>query len=184
MKKVSPIEKAARIAVEAHANQKRKDDDSPYVVHPFMVALKLLRAGFSDEVVASSLVHDVLEDTKISEKDLEMELGEDILNIVKTLSEDKSLPWKERKKKYIESVRNGSEEAKAVSISDKIHNAEGVLAAYELEGPKMWKYFSQGKDLKVWFEKECLKMFKEVWENPLIDEYESLVIKMEKLEDN
>ncbi|MDP3958184.1 MAG: HD domain-containing protein [bacterium] len=182
MKKVSLIETAARIAIEAHASQKRKDDDSPYIAHPFMVAMKLLKNGFPDEVVAAALVHDVLEDTKTTEEDLKKDLGERILNIVKTLSEDKSLPWEERKKKYIESVRNGSKEAKAVSISDKIHNAEGVLAAYELEGPKMWRHFSRGKDSKLWFEEECLKMFKETFPHKMVDEYGALVAKLRQLD--
>ena len=149
------IEKATMVALNAHSGQKRKDDNSPYIAHPFMVAIKLAQNGFSEEIIAAALVHDVLEDTNVSENDLRKELGETILNVVKTLSEDKSLPWEERKKKYIESVRNGSEGAKAVSISDKIHNAEGVLAAYELEGPKIWKYFNRGRDSKIWFEKEC-----------------------------
>jgi len=182
MKKISLIEKAARIALEAHSGQKRKDDGSPYFIHPFMVALKLVKNGFSDETVAAALVHDVLEDTKVSEETLQKELGNSVLNIIKVVTEDKSLPWEERKKRYVESVRNGSDNAKAVSISDKIHNTEGILSSYEFEGPKIWKYYSRDKNSKVWFEKECLKMFKETWHHPLIDEYEALVIKMERLE--
>nr|HPM28652.1 HD domain-containing protein [Candidatus Portnoybacteria bacterium] len=64
---LSLIEKAIRIIVTAHANQKRKNDGSPYVVHPLMVAIKLMKYNFSDEVIAAALVHDVLEDTDITE---------------------------------------------------------------------------------------------------------------------
>src|SRR3989344_1007289 len=97
MKKISLIEKAARIALEAHSRQKRKDDGSPYIIHPFMVALKLVKNGFSDETVAAALVHDVLEDTKVSEETLQKELGNSVLNIIKVVTEDKSLPWEEIK---------------------------------------------------------------------------------------
>ena len=67
------IEKAARVAIVAHKDQKRKDDGFPYIVHPFMVANKLAQHNFSDEVIAAGLVHDVLEDSSTSQQELEKE---------------------------------------------------------------------------------------------------------------
>lgn len=64
------IEKAVRISVEAHQNQTRKGDDLPFIIHPFMVALKLAKYNFSDTVVAAALAHNVLEDTDYSEEKL------------------------------------------------------------------------------------------------------------------
>jgi guanosine-3',5'-bis(diphosphate) 3'-pyrophosphohydrolase len=57
------VEKALRIAVLYHKDQKRKVDNLPYIVHPVMVALKLAKYGFDDVVIAAALVHDILEDT-------------------------------------------------------------------------------------------------------------------------
>lgn len=182
MTKLDLIEKAARIAVIAHKEQKRKTDDLPYIVHPCMVALKLAKYNFSDTTVAAALVHDVLEDTNVSADELGEALGSEIVEIVSTLSEDKSLPWEERKKKYVEAVRRGSDEVKAISAADKIHNLESVLAAYEEQGEEVWKKFNRGKEKKLWFENEMLRMFKETWTHPLVDEYEALVEKMKRLE--
>jgi (p)ppGpp synthase/HD superfamily hydrolase len=172
---INVIEKAIRISVEAHQNQKRKGDDLPYIIHPVMVALKLVKHNFPDKVIAAALTHDVLEDTDYPEEKLRKELGDEVLKIIKAVTNDDSLPWEEKKKKYVESVRNGSEGAKAVAVADKIHNLESLLIAYEKQGPELWKRFNRGKEQKIWFENEVLKMLKGTWQHPLIDEYENLL---------
>jgi len=177
--KTNIVEKAVRVAVEAHKNQTRKGDDQPYIIHPVMVALKLAKHNFPDEVIAAALTHDVLEDTDYPEEELRKELGDEVLEIVKDVTNDQSLPWEEKKKRYVETVRNASEGAKAVALADKIHNLESLLIAYEEQGPALWKRFNRGKDQKIWFENEVLKMLEETWQHPLIEEYEYL-LKQEK----
>ncbi|MFH1129406.1 MAG: HD domain-containing protein [Patescibacteria group bacterium] len=174
------IEKATRIAVIAHVNQKRKNDGSPYVVHPFIVAMKLVKYNFSDAVIAAALVHDVLEDTDVTEQELRDKLGNEVVDMVKMVTNDDTLSWRDKKIKYVETVRNGSDEAKAISIADKIHNMEDLLFTYSQIGPEVWKKFSNKREEKLWFEEEMLKMFKETWSHPLIDEYERLMEQMRK----
>jgi (p)ppGpp synthase/HD superfamily hydrolase len=180
--KISVVERAAKIALLAHNGQTRKGDGSPYIIHPLMVAMKLNQYGFDDKIVAAALVHDVLEDTDFSEKDLRLELGDEIVEIVKAVTNDDSLSWEEKKKKYIETVRNGGVEAKAVALADKIHNLESLLAAYEEQGSKLWEKFNRGKEQKIWFETEVLKMLQETWDHPMIKEYEELIEKEKELE--
>ncbi len=179
--KLSIIEKAARLAVSAHKEQKRKGDQTPYIVHPFMVALKLAKHNFSETVIAAALVHDVLEDTDCSEEELRQVLGNELLEIVKAVTNDNTLSWEAKKRHYIETVRNGTEAAKAVSVADKIHNIETLLVAYEEQGVNLWQKFNRGRDQKIWFEEEVLKMLKETWQHPLIEEYERLINKEKKL---
>lgn len=179
---LSLIEKATRIATIAHKEQVRKSDQSPYVVHPIMVALELVKYNFPDFVIAAALTHDVLEDTDVSENELRGRLGDETVDIIKSVSEDKNLPWEERKERYIEVVKNSSENVKAVSISDKIHNAKSLLNAYSQQGSSLWDKFSKGRDTKLWFENEMLKMFKASWKHPLVDGYEILVEQMNQLE--
>ena len=169
------IEKAVRVSVTAHKDQTRKGDDLPYIIHPFMVAIKLAKYNFPDTVIAAALTHDVLEDTEYPEDKLKNELGEEVLEIVKAVTNDDSLPWEEKKKKYVETVRAGSDGAKAVAVADKIHNLESLLLAYLEQGPELWKKFNRGKEQKLWFENEVLKMLKETWKHPLIEEYEKLL---------
>ncbi|MSQ46280.1 MAG: bifunctional (p)ppGpp synthetase/guanosine-3',5'-bis(diphosphate) 3'-pyrophosphohydrolase [Ignavibacteria bacterium] len=179
--KINIIEKAVRISVVAHKTQTRKGDGLPYIMHPFMVALKLAKYNFPDIVIAAALTHDVLEDTDFPIEKLREELGDEVLEIVIAVTNDDTLPWEEKKKKYIETVRNGSDFAKAVAVADKIHNLESILIAYAEQGPKLWKKFNQGKEQKFWFENGVLKMLKETWQHPLIEEYEKLLAKEREL---
>ena len=146
-----------------------------------MCAFKLSKLGFSDTVVAASLVHDVLEDSKISKEEIRNELGEEVINIVTSVTEDKNLAWEERKRRYVEKVKRGKESVKAVSIADKIHNMESLLRAYNEQGEVLWDKFNQGKEKKLWFEKEMLNVFKQTWDHSLVGEYEKLVKQMEEL---
>jgi (p)ppGpp synthase/HD superfamily hydrolase len=175
------IQKAAGIMVNAHGEQTRKTDGSPYIVHPLMVAFKLKKHGFSEEIIAAGLCHDVLEDTDYPAEKLKKELGQKVYDIVLSLSEDKSLEWEDRKQAYIDSVKNSSEGSKAVSICDKIHNLESILMTYPKMGPAIWKKFNRGKQKKMWFEAEVLKMLKDHWSHPLVEEYESLIDKVNEL---
>jgi len=176
------LEKAYRLMLRAHGQQVRKTDGSPYIIHPLKVAKKLARQNFSDEVISAAMVHDVLEDTKVSAEELKQELGNKILQIILPLSEDKSLDWEERKEKYIEDVKNSSDETKAVSIADKIHNLEDLLSTHQNMGPGIWNKFNRPKDKKIWFEREMLKAFRKSWNHPMISEYENLLKQVEKLD--
>jgi len=179
--KINLIEKAMRIAVLAHQRQKRKVDGLPYIVHPFMVALKLARYNFPDNVIAGALVHDVLEDTHFPEEKLKKELGKKIFKIVKLVTQDQSLPWEEKKRKYIKNLKRAPNEAKAIVIADKIHNLESLLIAYQEQGPKIWGKFKRGRDKIIWFQEEVLKTIKESWKHPLVKEYENLITKLKRL---
>jgi len=169
------VEKALRIATLAHQGQKRKGEDMPYIIHPYMVALKLAQHGFPEAVLAAALCHDVLEDTDYPEARLREALGEDAYDMVKTVTHDSSLPWEEKKKKYIETVRLGSAGAKAICLADKIHNLESLFIAYSQSGPAVWKNFNRGQEQKLWFENSVLQMLRETWQHPLIDEYARLI---------
>jgi len=175
------IERAAALAARGHKEQIRKHDNVPYVVHPFMVSRILTKHGFADEVIAAGLVHDVLEDTDISKEAIKKECGEEVLSIVEGLSEDKNLEWDDRKRGYIELVRKGSDEIKAVSCADKVHNMTNMLHAYSKMGNELWTRFSRSKEKRLWFEQEVLKMYdEEGFKHAMVEEYRALVKEFEK----
>lgn len=175
------IEKAIRMSVSAHAGQMRKDGP-PYIIHPVAVSLMLARHGFAEAVIAAALVHDVLEDAPVTADEMRDELGEEVLALVKAVSYDKALSWEDARVAYVEAVRTAPEGAKAISIADKIHNAESLLMAYEKEGKSIWSHFNRSRDKKLWFEEEMLKMMRESWQHPLVEEYAALVEKLKALE--
>lgn len=63
------IDRAATIAAIVHRRQVRKTTSIPYFMHPAQVALILARHGYSDDLQAAAMLHDVLEDA--DEHDLE-----------------------------------------------------------------------------------------------------------------
>lgn len=181
MENLPLLERAVRLAVKAHTGQTRKESDTPYITHLVGVAIILAKHGFSDTVIAAGLAHDTVEDTSVTPLELREVLGDEVAEIVAAATNDDTLSWEEKKKKYIESIRNASEEAKAVATADKIHNAESLLAAYAEQGTELWKLFNAGRDKKLWFENAMLTMLKEEWNHPLVDEYAMLVEKMNAL---
>lgn len=175
------LEKAFRMALEGHALQKRKGEETPYITHPVGVALILARYGFEEEVIAAGFAHDLVEDTNYTEKDLREELGDTVTDIVMSVTNSATLSWKDKKEAYIESVKEGSVGAKAVSVADKVHNAESLIARYRDIGTRLWSDFNASREDKLWFEEAMLSMLKETWSHPLVDEYEALVTEMRTL---
>lgn len=172
---MSIVERAAAIAVLAHEGQMRKDAQIPYITHAIAVAVLLARHGFSDTVVAAALAHDVLEDTSYSAAKLREELGEEILHMVTAVTHDNTLPWMEKKKKYIECVRSGTAEVKALATADKICNLESLIAAHARLGEKIWMRFNRDRAEKIWFEEAMLEMLRASWRHTLVDEYARLL---------
>ncbi len=175
-------EKALSVSVKAHKDQVRKHDGSPYVTHPIMVANILMQHNFNEIIIAAALVHDVLEDAEINENQLRQELGDEVVNIVTLVSEDKDLVWEERKEKYVLDVSSSNEAVWAVSVADKIHNARSLIEHYRVVGPDVWKVFNRGKEKKVWFERLLLNSLQEKWIHPLMTEYAELVGGLDNLE--
>ncbi|MDA8597031.1 HD domain-containing protein [Candidatus Pacebacteria bacterium] len=175
------MSKAKDLATSAHNGQVRKSDGSPFMAHPIAVAKILEEYRFPPEVIAAALTHDVLEDTDVTEAQLRTALGDGVVDIVLGVTEVKSLPWEERKEKYIEAVVAGSEYVKAVSIADKIHNAESFLQAYQEQGIDLWQKFSRGPKKTLWFQRTLHDEVAKVWQHPLIDCYAQLVNQLEKL---
>jgi guanosine-3',5'-bis(diphosphate) 3'-pyrophosphohydrolase len=172
-------EKALQLAVTAHEGQVRKHDNSPYIVHPIMVARIVEEAGFSKTVAAAALTHDVLEDTTVTAETLRTVLGAAVLEIVQNVSEDKSLPWEARKARYVETVVAAGVDTWAVSVADKIHNATNLLAILESEGEAAWSYFNRGRAEKLWFERLLYSELRARWQHPLLDTYDAILTQIE-----
>ena len=66
---ISLIEKAYRVAADAHKDQKRKSGE-PYIIHPLCVAIILADLELDKESIAAGLLHDVVEDTVMTEEEL------------------------------------------------------------------------------------------------------------------
>ncbi len=74
---ISMIEKAYRIAYEAHKEQRRKSGE-PYIIHPLCVAIILADLELDKETIVAGLLHDVVEDTVMTSEELRQEFGSEV----------------------------------------------------------------------------------------------------------
>ena len=88
---ISLIEKAYKTAAEAHKNQIRKSGE-PYIIHPLNVAIILADLELDKETIVAGILHDVVEDTIMTEEDLKQEFGDDVALLVDGVTQLEKIP--------------------------------------------------------------------------------------------
>ena len=143
--------KAIAFAADKHSRQRRKDADaSPYINHPIAVAAALAVEGeVTDEAtLLCAALHDTVEDTDTTFAELEQQFSTEVADLVRELTDDKSLEKAERKRLQIEHAKGMSSRAKQVKIADKICNVRDVTAS----PPAIWP-LQRRLDYLLWSEK-------------------------------
>jgi (p)ppGpp synthase/HD superfamily hydrolase len=166
-----------------HKNQKRKYPgvEIPYVSHLAGVAAILSRHGFGDEVVAAGALHDVIEDAGVTHAELVRLFGARVADLVESSSEpDKSRPWEERKRDYIEAFANKPWEAQAITLADKIDNFLSILVCAKDYGDP-WPLFRRGRDAQLAQFDALAAKLAALAPHPLIDEYRATLEEVRKV---
>jgi GTP diphosphokinase / guanosine-3',5'-bis(diphosphate) 3'-diphosphatase len=116
---------ALEFASIKHEDQRRKGiKKRPYINHPIKVASLLSETGQQTDhlLIAAALLHDTIEDTKTTKKDIFDSFGEEIANLVCEVTDNMKLPNQQRKKNQITHASELSEKAKMIKIADKTAN--------------------------------------------------------------
>ena len=118
-------------AAQAHGNQKRKYTNEPYIVHPIAVSMLVSSVTQDEEVIAASLLHDVLEDTAITKDELESHFGSRVAKFVLQVT-DVSRPEDgnraKRKKLDLDHLASASANAQTIKVADLIDNTKSIVA--------------------------------------------------------
>ena len=93
---ISLIEKAYHVASNAHKDQLRRSGE-PYIIHPLCVAIILADLQLDKESIAAGLLHDVVEDTIMTEEEIKEEFGEDVALIVDGVTKLEKIKYNEDK---------------------------------------------------------------------------------------
>ena len=170
------IDKIKELATKAHGDQKRKYSGDPYVTHTFRVADTVEKYGGDVAQIMSAILHDVLEDTPMSENELWMELltivdtqmANDVIKLVRELTDvytTENFPDFNRKaRKEMESMRMGniSPRSQTIKYADLLDNGEDIMKndpkfgeLYLKEKRDILKYMNKG-DQELY--KKCLGM--------------------------
>ncbi len=120
------IRSAYEMAEKAHFGQKRASGE-PYFNHVFETAKILAELGMDTTTVAAGLLHDVLEDTEVTEEEMGKAFGEDILNLVKGVTKLGTLKYRGHER-HVESLRKffvamaNDLRVVIIKFADRLHN--------------------------------------------------------------
>ena len=89
---ISMIEKAYRIARDAHRDQKRKSGE-PYIIHPLCVAIILADLELDKESIVAGILHDVVEDTVMTLDEITEDFGPEVALLVDGVTKLTQLSW-------------------------------------------------------------------------------------------
>ncbi len=136
------IQRAYRVAEEAHRGQKRLSGD-PYINHCLAVASILADLRVPPEVVAAGLLHDTVEDTTVTLNDIRRDFGDTITALVDGVTKLTNLPRVSRDDQHAERS-NGNEP------SDPLPNTIGLGRKRDLVSETLRKTFlAMGDDVRV-----------------------------------
>lgn len=125
---VALIEKAFNFAKKAHEGQKRASGD-PYFTHVFETAKNLARYEMTPTTIAAGLMHDVLEDTKVSRAEMERQFGKEIVTLVEGVTKLGKLKYR-GEEQHVESLRKffiavaKDFRVLIIKLADRLHNLQ------------------------------------------------------------
>lgn len=119
MFKAYQCNKAQSIATKAHKGQKRKGTGEDYIEHPRRVVKRLIDNGIDNKLFhAVAWLHDVIEDTKITAKELRRKgISKDVIEAVELLTKKKNINYKD----YLSALKK-NDMARTVKIYDMLDN--------------------------------------------------------------
>jgi (p)ppGpp synthase/HD superfamily hydrolase len=130
MSKEKLINDALMLAIKAHGAKRRKYTGELYVTHPIAVSRIIETVEHTPEMIAAALLHDVIEDTKVTLNDIEDRFGPKVSMFVHyctNISEKKDGNREFRKKMDIDHFALGPRESQTIKVADMLHNSVSII---------------------------------------------------------
>lgn len=121
------IQKAYNFAAEHHKGQKRMSGED-YIIHPLNVAYILADLQMDDSTICAALLHDVVEDTDVTNEDIVKNFGEEIAEMVAGVTKLSKIQYVTIKEEQVENYRKmflamGKDiRVILIKLADRLHN--------------------------------------------------------------
>ncbi len=125
------LEKAYNFASDGHKNQKRASGE-PYITHPLQVALYLSDLSMDLETIIAAILHDLIEDTDVTYKNIKKEFGSDVANIVDGVTKLDRIQYNSNEEAKAEAIRKMviamSKDIRVLilKLADRLHNIKTI----------------------------------------------------------
>ncbi len=125
------LSKAYYFAKEAHKGQKRASGEE-YFTHPCAVAEILIGLGMDYYTIAAAFLHDVIEDTPVTEEDIRREFGETVLTLVMGVTKLDKIEFKSHEEEQAENFKkifvSMAKDIRVIIIklADRLHNMRSL----------------------------------------------------------
>lgn len=132
--------RALEFAATHHAAQVRKFNPEPYILHPIRVAKMVAENAADETTIVAAILHDIVEDTPVTIKDIYDEFGMEVALVVADLTnlKDPSKNRAIRKAEEVERARGMTKEAKVIRLADIIDNVPSIVANDKPEFAKLY----------------------------------------------
>lgn len=161
---------AIRFASEKHKNQIRKLAPFPYMVHIYEVVQILRENGADEETLIGAVLHDTVEDTGTSLDEIREKFGDNVATLVSYVTEDKSMPYVERKHEHAQRLAKGPVQAKMIKCADSLSNLRAIYLDEKYMGENIWNAFNSSKENIQTHYYDSIKAFKEVKDTKMYKE--------------
>ena len=131
-KELCDVKKAYQIARDAHEGQKRLSGE-PYIMHPLSVAIILASLGMDEASIIAAILHDTVEDTKLTNAEVKKEFGETIAELVEGVTKIGKVPLQTKEEQQAENIRKMlmamSRDIRVIIIklADRLHNMRTLM---------------------------------------------------------
>ncbi|MDD4095880.1 MAG: HD domain-containing protein [Oscillospiraceae bacterium] len=180
----SILDRAIVFATEAHRGAFRKGTGIPYILHPLEAAAIAATVTGDYEVLAAAVLHDVIEDTAVTEAELREIFGKRVAELVSVESENKraDLPagdtWRIRKQETLDALAlEVRRDVKILVLADKLSNVRSIHRDFRALGDALWERFNmKDKDQIGWYYRSIAGALEsELGETLAMKEYRGLV---------
>ena len=86
---MTKLDHAIKFATDAHAGQKRKMTNTPYILHPLEAAAIVASITTDEDVICAAVLHDTVEDTDVKAETIRSEFGDRVAELVSAETENK-----------------------------------------------------------------------------------------------